>query len=249
MPPSNDRLRVSIVMPAYNEGAHIETCVKEWHDLVTSKIPFSELIVVDDRSKDKTWHVLQELKSKIPELRPVQTPRNGGHGRAVRFGLLEAKGEYVFQTDSDRQHKPEDFWKLWAKGDGVDFVFGIRESRADGLVRIIVTRAMRILNFLVWQVWIRDANCPFKLMRQSALHKLLRKIPEDSFIPMVMLSILARREGHAVAEEFVQHLPRVAGEQSLKGLVKWVKVGTRCASQLVRLRLNLSHTQDHWVRN
>lgn len=235
-------------MPAYNEGEHLELCVREWHRIVTSKVSSSELIVVDDCSRDNTWTVLRALKSEIPELRPLQPPRNGGHGKAVRFGLLHARGEFVFQTDSDRQHKPEDFWKLWNKREGVDFVFGIRETRADGLVRMIVTRLMRMLNFVVWQVWIRDANCPFKLMRHSALNRLLSQIPENSFIPMVMLSVLARRNGHSIAEETVCHLPRLAGEQSLKGLMKWIRVGSRCALQLVQLRLTLLRMQSDPTR-
>jgi glycosyltransferase involved in cell wall biosynthesis len=232
-------------MPAYNEGEHIAACVREWHELVTSRIPSSELIVVDDRSTDDTWAVLQSLKVEIPELRPLRPERNGGHGRAVRFGLLQATGEFVFQTDSDRQHRPEDFWKLWRKREGVDFVFGIREARADGLVRIVVTRVMQLLNFIIWQVWIQDANCPFKLMRRSALQTLLRKIPEDLFIPMVMISILARHHRYAIAEEFVRHLSRTAGEQSLKGLTTWVKVGSRCSAQLLRLRFRPSSVSSH----
>ena len=154
----------------------------------------------------------------------------------MRYGLLSAQGDFVFQTDSDRQHDPEDFWRLWARREEADFVMGVREQRADGRVRVVVTSVMRLLNFAVWQVWIKDANCPFKLMRREAMHRVLSRIPEDSFIPMVMLSILARRERFRVVEEYVRHRPRTAGEQSLKGVVKWVKVGARCASQLIRLR-------------
>jgi glycosyltransferase involved in cell wall biosynthesis len=226
-------------MPAYNEGEHIETCVREWYDTVITKVPDSELIVVDDRSKDNTWAVMQRLSAELPQFKPVQTPKNGGHGKAVRFGLLQARGEFVFQTDSDRQHKPEDFGRLWAHRNEADFVLGVRESRADGPVRVVVTRVMRVLNFLVWQLWIRDANCPFKLMRRSALEQLLPQIPEDSFIPMVMLSILARHQRYRIEEELVRHLPRTAGEQSLKGMTKWIRVGGKCAMQLVSFRFGI----------
>lgn len=229
-------MTLSLVMPAYNEGEHIEVCVREWYDAVVSKLPDTELIVVDDRSKDNTWAILQSLRAQLPQLRPLQTPVNGGHGKAVRFGLLSAQGDLVFQTDSDRQHDPEDFWRLWAHRDEADFVMGVREQRADGPVRVVVTSVMRLLNFAVWQVWIKDANCPFKLMRREPMRRVLSKIPEDSFIPMVMLSILARRQRFRVVEEYVRHRPRTAGEQSLKGVVKWVKVGAKCASQLIRLR-------------
>lgn len=236
----DESVSVSVVMPAYNEGEHLELCVREWYDNVVSRIPSSELIIVDDCSRDNTHEILQELAAGMPELRALRPSRNGGHGRAVRFGLGHARGEFVFQTDSDRQHSPEDFWKLWERRLECDCVFGVREHRADGSIRVLVTRSMRFLNFLVWQMWIQDANCPFKLIRKSVLDKVLPMIPEDSFIPMVMLAILVRRERFSVSEVPVLHLPRVAGQQSLRGLLNWIRVGRRCAKQLVMLRLGVA---------
>jgi glycosyltransferase involved in cell wall biosynthesis len=230
---------VSIVMPAYNEEAHIEQTVREWHDEVAAKIPGSEIIVVDDRSKDGTGRVLDALAEKLSTLRVVRPEQNGGHGKALRLGFRNATKEFVFQTDSDRQHLPAEFWKLWALKEHNEFVFGVRSTRADGLFRVLITRSLRFLNFLVWGCWIADANCPFKLMRRDALEKVLTRVPPDSFIPMVMVSILARKMHFRVAEVAVTHLPRTAGEQSLKGMLKWLKVCYRCSKQLFQLRLSV----------
>jgi glycosyltransferase involved in cell wall biosynthesis len=225
-------------MPAYNEEEIIETCVREWYDEVIAKLPGSELIVVNDCSKDATGDVLARLAAELPGLKAVQPDRNGGHGKALRFGFRYATQEYVFQTDSDRQHKPAEFWLLWEQREHNDFVFGIRVERADGTFRLFITRSMRYLNFLIWGIWIRDANCPFKLMRRGALMKVLQQIPEDCFIPMVMVSILARKYRFRVAEVLVTHLPRRGGQQSLKGLLRWFRVAGTCSAQLFRLRLS-----------
>jgi hypothetical protein len=56
---------------------------------------------------------------------------------------------------------------------------------------------------------------------------------------MVMLSILCRKMRYRVAEVEVQHLPRRGGEQSLSGLWKWIKVGSRCLGQLLVWRVQL----------
>lgn len=228
---------LSIVMPAYNEEEIIEATVREWFDEVVSRIPGAELIVVNDCSKDKTGDVLARLATEIPALRPLTPERNGGHGKALRFGFDHVSREWVFQTDSDRQHLPSDFWKLWGLREANDFVLGTRRSRADGWLRKVVTAVMRFSNFLIWGLWIQDANCPFKLMRREPMESVLQRIPRDSFIPMVMLSILCRRMKFRVAEVVVEHLPRRGGQQSLRGVWKFLKVGSSCLGELWSLRV------------
>ena len=227
---------LSIVMPAYNEGEHIEACVQEWHDRVVAHVSDAELIVVDDCSRDDTGTRLMKLAERLPALRVLRTPANGGHGPALRFGLERARGEFVFHTDSDRQHTPDDFQAFWDQRGSADFVFGIRDHRADGAVRSGISGTMRIVNLVLWGCWIADANCPYKLMRRSALEQVLSVIPRTSFIPMVMVSVVARRAGFRVTEVHVRHFPRTAGQQSLRGLLKWARVGRRCVGELVALR-------------
>ncbi len=229
---------LTIVMPAYNEGDIIESSVREWHDEVVARLPGSEIVVVDDCSKDHTGRVLDELAVKLPQLRVVRPERNGGHGRALRLGFRHAAQEFVFQTDSDRQHVPAEFWKLWELRAEADFVLGMRRQRRDGAFRVFVTRGLRLLNYMAWGLWIADANCPFKLMRRTALNQVLERVPPDSFIPMVMVSILSRRMGFRVREVEVTHLPRTGGQASLKGLLRWARVGFHCAGELIRLRLS-----------
>jgi len=228
---------VSIVMPAWNEAEIIEPCVCEWYEEVASKIPGAELIVVDDCSTDATGGIVTKLGERLPGVRCVRPARNGGHGKALRVGFDHAAQAYIFQTDSDRQHLPSDFWKVWELRERADFVFGIRKQRADGAVRAVITRLMRLLNLFVWGVWVKDANCPFKLMHRDALGKVLAKIPPGCFIPMVLVSILARKMKFRVSEVEVKHLPRRGGMQSLKGLLKWVRVSSKCAAQVLSIRM------------
>lgn len=228
---------LTIVMPAYNEADHIERSVTEWWEHVVRIVPGATIIVVDDCSTDGTSRVLADIASRIPEVKIMRPEKNGGHGKAVRLGLDAADSEYIFHTDSDRQHDPRDFWKLWSLRDSSDFVFGVRSQRADGRFRLFVTRTMRLLNLVMWSEWIRDANCPFKLMRASALRRVLEKIPREAFIPMVMVAIVSRKMGFRVHEIEVSHFPRKGGQQSLKGLVKWLRVGSGCALELLQVRL------------
>jgi glycosyltransferase involved in cell wall biosynthesis len=230
---------LTVVMPAYNEQDIIEASVREWHDEVVARIPGARLLVVDDCSRDRTGEILARLATSIPALDAVRTPVNGGHGRAVRHGLDLAQTEWIFQTDSDRQHRPAEFWRLWSFRENADFVLGRRRARADGLFRRLVTTGLRLSIFALFQTWIYDANCPFKLMRREPLRAVLARIPTDVFIPMVMVSILARRLRYRVAEVEITHLPRTGGTQSLKGLLRWARIAALCFAQVLRLRLSL----------
>ncbi len=227
---------LTIVMPAYNEKDLIEATVREWHAEVIAKLPGARLVVIDDCSTDGTTEELQLLAQTLPGVDHLRQGTNGGHGRALLAGFQQVRGPFVFQTDSDRQHRAADFWRLWEMRGQFDFVFGMRTERHDGPFRQVVSALMRTLNWLLWQVWIIDANCPFKLMRSESLTAVLRQIPADAFIPMVMVSILARRRGFRVTEVSVQHLPRRGGTPSLKGIRRWTRVAWKCAQQLVQMR-------------
>ena len=210
--PQPDGLPVlTVIMPAHNEADIIAATVREWHAEVIAKVPGSRLLMVDDASTDDTAEVLRQLAETLPRVSVIRRPMNGGHGQALLFGFRQINSEFTFQTDSDRQQCPADFWRLWELREQFDFVFGVRIKRQDTAFRHLVTVVMRVLNWLLRQVWISDANCPFKLMRTEALTAVLKHVPEDTFIPMVMVSILSRRLRYRVTEVRVQHLPRRGG--------------------------------------
>jgi glycosyltransferase involved in cell wall biosynthesis len=236
-PRADDLQTLTILMPAHNEEQIIAAAVTEWHTEVISKLPGSRLLVVDDASTDGTPDELRRLAATLQRVEFIRRPVNGGHGQALLTGFRQIDTEFTFQTDSDRQHSPTDFWRLWELRGQFDFVFGVRSKRQDGAFRRVIATLMRALIWLLWQVWVADANCPFKLMRSQALAAVLRRIPEDAFIPMVMVAILARRLQYRVAEVSVRHLPRRGGSQSLHGLARWCRVAWLCAGQLARLRV------------
>ena len=89
-------------MPVYNEEGAIVAAVDEVREHVLALIPESELVVVDDGSRDSTGRLLDDLSAADTRIAVIHQA-NGGHGAALLTGLNAARGDYVFLIDSDRQ--------------------------------------------------------------------------------------------------------------------------------------------------
>src|SRR5262245_49804098 len=85
--------RLSIIIPARDEEGCVASTVEHLHlELQLKGVPH-EIVVVDDGSSDRTWPILQDLASRIPELKPVRNVGAHGFGRAVVCGLNAMTGD------------------------------------------------------------------------------------------------------------------------------------------------------------
>ncbi|HYF52133.1 MAG TPA: glycosyltransferase family 2 protein [Planctomycetota bacterium] len=228
-------MELAIVMPAYNESGCIEAVARAWAGVAEKT--GGKLIVVNDGSRDDTGAILDRLKSELASLLVIHQS-NAGHGSAIVRGYHEALANgarYVFQTDSDGQLLPEDFWKLWEQRGGHPFILGFREKRNDTGGRKIISSINRGLNTLLFGVRVRDPNVPFRLMRADLLREMLAMTPENVFAPNIFLSILAAKSRIGLLEISVTHLERKTGKVSIVG-ARLLKACFRTAWELVRFR-------------
>ncbi|OGW75516.1 MAG: hypothetical protein A2Z72_05760, partial [Omnitrophica bacterium RBG_13_46_9] len=185
-----------------------------------------------------TRDILEGLRGELPGLRVLKTEINSGHGRAIRMGYESAIKEYVFQVDSDNQFDPGDFRKLYELRDDYDFIVGLRKTRCDPAHRLILSKTIRLAIFLIFGVWIKDANCPFRLIKRKVLIELLEPIDKDALAPNIMVSILAKKKGVRMTEVPVAHYGRKTGSVSI---IKWklIRFALGGLRQLVVFRKNL----------
>ena len=97
-------------MPAYNEEKTIDQIIA----LVLSQQPVSELIIVEDCSKDGTWAKLQSWKERDPRVRLFRHEVNQGKGAALRTGLSKATSPFVLIQDADLEYDPTEYYVLLA---------------------------------------------------------------------------------------------------------------------------------------
>jgi glycosyltransferase involved in cell wall biosynthesis len=213
---------LSVFFPAYNEEQNIAvTVTKAVAFLKTLKIPW-EIIVVNDGSKDRTAEVVSELIKKNPALRLV-SQENGGYGKALRAGFENAKFEWVTYTDSDGQFDFSEAQKLMDLADTCDAVWGFRIKRRDNLKRNILARIWGLSVRLLFGLQLRDTDCGFKLIRMSAIKKVLPLVSTRGAMINAELAIKLKRAGFKIGEVGVNHFPRSAGQQGGASLPVAVK--------------------------
>ena len=228
-----------LVMPAYNEQDCIEKVTETWMRLI-QKYPGSEMLIINDGSKDNTAQKLDSVKPSYKNLTVIHK-QNEGHGKTVRRGYdhaVKTAQEWVFQTDSDDQFIPDDFNKLWEARNKSDFIIGFRQKRDDPFHRIVITKIIRFFNALFFGSYILDSNVPYRLMRRSYLERLLAVIPDNLFAPNIFLSILAKKDGQDLINVPITHKERETGSISI---VKWtlIKVCLRGLKELILFRFKL----------
>lgn len=234
---------LSVVMPVYNEEGAIAAAVDEVKQHVLAAIPGSELVVVNDGSRDRTGALLDAMAVQDPRIRVIHQS-NAGHGGAVIAAIEAARGETIFLIDSDRQILLDQFSSAWAALQaGSDAVFGVRRRRHDPALRLYLSRFIRGVVRALFGVTLADANVPYKLFRAQLWQQARPLIPAGTLAPSLFLAIVARLRGSRIVEVDVVHKERDTGEVSIRRL-KLLKFCARGLSQLLELRRRLLRRRE-----
>ena len=232
--------KLYIVIPAYNEEANIDQVIRDWYPVVEKVGNGSKLVIIDDGSKDKTFSMMQQKATTLKDFEPVTKP-NGGHGATVLYGYhyaLKAGADYIFQTDSDGQTLPEEFWPFWEQRSKYDMLIGHRKGRQDGISRVFVTKTLKFVLWLCFHVGITDANTPFRLMKASTLKEQIKLVPENFNLSNVMISVIYAKKKLKVKYLPVTFRPRQGGVNSIN-MKKIIKIGKQAFKDFKRINRSL----------
>jgi glycosyltransferase involved in cell wall biosynthesis len=199
-------LRLSVVIPAFNEEPNVEACYRE---LVEALEPLGqpfEMIVVDDGSTDRTPEILRTLAAADPRLRLVRFRRNAGQTAALAAGFRAARGPVVVTMDADLQNDPRDIPALLTALESADAACGWRVDRRDPWTKRIASRIANRVRRRMTGDGVHDTGCTLKAFRRTALDGLKLYRGMHRFLPALLLL-----EGFRVVEVPVRHRPRRAG--------------------------------------
>ena len=215
--------QVSIVVPLYDEEQTIPRLVAALDDVV-GKLEgggrSTEVLIVDDGSRDDSFARLKAAAATRPWLRLVRFRRNFGQTAAMAAGFERARGAYIVPMDADLQNDPDDIPMLLQRlEEGYDIVSGWRKNRQDkALSRKLPSKIANALIGRVTGVHLHDYGCTLKAYRREVLEPVRLYGEMHRFIP-----VYAKWSGARITEQVVRHHARKEGK-SKYGLARTLKV-------------------------
>jgi len=212
--------RISIVIPLYNEEDSIPHLAEALDAAIANCGEPTEVIIVDDGSRDRSFALLKDLAERDPRFTIVRFRRNFGQTAAFAAGFAQARGEVVITMDADLQNDPMDIPLLMTKIDeGYDIVSGWRKNRQDRwLDRKLPSMLANRLISNVTDVRLHDYGCSLKAYRTEVLQHVRLYGELHRFIPA-----LASQVGATVTEVPVNHRARKYGS-SKYGISRTIRV-------------------------
>ena len=163
-------MKISIIIPCYNEEKDIKSNVEEKVLPFLKKLPIEyELLLVNDGSKDKTQEVIETIKGA----KALGYPVNRGKGGAVKFGIEHSTGDYILFMDADLSTDLIAFDELVPLLGNYDLIIGsrhLKESKMpvkQPLIRRFVGKSCRIMVNTQYGFRLKDTQCGFKAIKSE----------------------------------------------------------------------------------
>tara|TARA_Y100000310_G_scaffold274378_1_gene290360 strand:+ start:5809 stop:6753 length:945 start_codon:yes stop_codon:yes gene_type:complete len=189
------KIDVSIVVPVYNSEGTLDLL----HDRIKKVMGNRtwELILVNDSSVDKSWHVIGSLAKRDRRITGVNLSNNFGQHNAIMCGLKFAKGKYIITMDDDLQHPPEEILKLvnGIVNNKKRVVYGQYKRKHHGWFRDLVSKGV---NKLISKVTGSGYNVTsFRAIEKSVVNELIGFDNYNIMIDVIIKDIVSNRDvGH-----------------------------------------------------
>lgn len=213
---------ISVVVPVFDEAGAAPALAREI--AAAFKARSFEIVFVDDASRDGTRAVLAALRAEIPQLRVLAHRKNAGQSRAIRTGILGARGQIIVTLDGDGQNDPADGPKLVdaliAGPPELAMVGGERVKRQDSHAKKVASRIGNGVRKRLLRDTANDTGCGLKAFRREAFLRLPYFDHIHRYLPALMV-----REGYKTAFLPVNHRHRTTGQSKYTNLGRlWVSL-------------------------
>ncbi len=203
-------MNLTIIVPLYNEDESLPELMAWIHRVITENRLDTEVLMIDDGSKDRSWEVIVALQKQYNYLKGIRFRNNYGKSAALFTGFEAAQGDVVITLDADLQDSPDEIPALYKMimEDGNDLVSGYKQKRYDPIGK---TLPSKFFNFVTRKMSgidnLHDFNCGLKAYRNEVVKNVELWGDMHRYIP-----VLAKWAGFdKIEEKVVQHQERKYG--------------------------------------
>jgi len=211
-------LKISFVVPIYNEEENISKLVQEILAVAPEISSDYEILLVDDCSTDGGLELIRNLAEQNQKIRPLALARNSGQSAALSAGFQAATGEVIITMDADLQNDPADLRQMINHYGDYDMVNGWRFDRQDTLSKKIASKIGNGFRNWITKETIHDTGCSLKIMNAAMLKRIHIYKGLHRFLPTLM-----RMEGARIIEVKVNHRQRQFGESKYTNLRRGIE--------------------------
>jgi dolichol-phosphate mannosyltransferase len=194
-----ERVKLSIVIPCYNEEKTLERCVDSVLAIQSETLEL-ELIVVDDCSTDASRTIARRLSERIPGMILRHHDKNQGKGAALRTGIAAATGDFVAIQDADLEYDPRDLVRLLIplRTGEADVVLGSR-FLSHGYHRVLYywhslgNRFLTTLSNMLTDLNLTDMETCYKVFRRQIIQSITIEENRFGFEPEVVAKVAQMR--------------------------------------------------------
>src|SRR3989344_1185701 len=228
-------VKLSIIIPAYNEESRIKETVELYINYFRGYD--YELIIIPNGCKDKIEDIVKGLSKKYSHIRYKVIKEAVGKGAAIKEGFKIAKGDLIGFVDADMSTRPRDFEDLIKNMGKCDCIIASRYIKGaivkpkQKFTRIIASRTFNLLVNLLFDLDIKDTQCGAKLFKNNVVKGITQKLDITRWAFDVDLLLRIKKEGY-ITKEFP-----TKWEDSLGSKLKLKKAIPEMLLSLIRLRL------------
>jgi glycosyltransferase involved in cell wall biosynthesis len=193
-------MKLSILMPVYNERTMVERCIAQVLNAPLPEDMERELVVIDDRSTDGTWDILQRLAASQPLIRLFRHEVNQGKGAAVRTAIQKAAGDFCLVQDADLEYDPIEYPRLLRPllAGHADAVFGSRylagdQTRVLAYWHSMLNKALTLISNMFCNLNMTDMETCYKAFRTELLKSIPIRSDRFGFEPEIAMKCAKRK--------------------------------------------------------
>lgn len=243
MPRSNQLVKpISLILVVHQESETIENVIKDFYEKVVSKIPNSQFIICEDGSTDGTKEILSRIKDRYHLILDTREKKRGYTG-AMRDGFKLAKNSIVFFSDSDGQHDPKDFWRMYPLLKQFDMVVGWKKNRHDAWYRLLMTYIFNKLINFYFRVNLHDIDCGFRLIKNEVVDFIVDQKWRLKYCVNAELTVKIQSAGFRVTEIPVSHFSRKSGNSRGLPIKRLPKIIFHILKEFPRIKQDIKKFQ------